>query len=793
MSASKEFSFKEGPGIFSPKGLIELRRPGAGVANQAGDLVLVPVSEYSFNDKKNKKSLIVAPIESSAKPLEIQLEKGGEAFWIQSRTIAHVVEGEVGLEIYALDVALETSSQNTSVLTATNVPVLIAKLPNKSATNFRYSIESRVLLFSDYVYPDGNLTSVAEQDDAYEARGNSAYVYDATYERHWDTWVGPKRSSLFSVPLYQDPDRKWVFEGQFTNLLQGTKHVRLRFDISPTDFILNTFSQSCPVEPFGGTDDFYVSHDLVVYTTLDPQLNNAWHTKQNIYIVDIKGNNKPRELTSGKQGATHSPVLNSQGTKVAWLELDEDGYESDRAKIVIYDLEMDVRFTLTQDWDRSPDSLAFSKEGNSIFFTAGDEAKVKVFMLPIPPTPSESTTHPTLPKKYTLPVALTDSKAASGIQPLLYGRLLFSQSSFTSPNDVFIIRNLQVLEASILQSEESVRFNGNVEQLTYLTESALQDTNLDPGKSFWFKGALDKDVQGWVLKPLGWKAGETKKWPAVLLIHGGPQGAWEDQWSTRWNPNGKREVFAVRLRNNLIFESSVFAQQGYFVILINPTGSTTFGQGIKYAPNVNVIRLPSSIEFTDAIAEDWGGKPFVDLQRGWKYVLEEYPEIDADRAVAAGASWGGYAIKCDVLRIYEWRRLTLVYSWIQGHPEYGFGFKALVFDSNYNGYSTDELFFFNHEWGGRPWEEKSEALSKKYSPSNFVNNWTTPQLLIHGSKDYRLPETESIGAFHALQQRGIRSRLVIFPDENHWVLKHGNSLKWHYEVFRWFDEFVGKD
>lgn len=142
-------------------------------------------------------------------------------------------------------------------------------------------------------------------------------------------------------------------------------------------------------------------------------------------------------------------------------------------------------------------------------------------MLPVPPTPAESTTHPTLSKKYITPVALTDRKAASGIQPLFYGRLLFSQSSFTSPNDVFIIRDLQVLEASILQSEASVRFNGKVEQITHLTEAALQHMHLDSGESFWFKGALDKDVQGWILKPRGWKAGETKKWPVVLLIHGG--------------------------------------------------------------------------------------------------------------------------------------------------------------------------------------------------------------------------------------------------------------------------------
>ncbi|KAG5648332.1 hypothetical protein DXG03_004904 [Asterophora parasitica] len=674
MSTVQDFNFRQGPDVFSPKDLIELRRPGAGVANDAGDLVLVPVSEYSLKDKKNKKSIVVAPIESTVKPLEIELEKGGEVFWIQSRTVAHVVPAENGLEIYALDINFQAATEGQAgVLATPEPPTLIAKLPNKSATNFRYSTIAGHLVFSDYVYPDGNLTSVKEQDDAWEARGNTAYVYDETYVRHWDTWTGKKKQALFSARLVQDPDRKWLFSEQFTNLLQGTKH-------------------SSPVEPFGGTDDFDVSGDQVVYTTKDPELDDAWHTKQNVYIVDIKGAQKPRELTSGKQGAIHSPVLSPRADKAAWLELDKDGYESDRAKIVIYDLVKDVRYTLTQGWDRSPEALVFNKEGDFLYLTAGDEAVVKVFALPVPPTPSASTTEPELSRKYTSPVALTHGKAASGIQTLFTGRILFSQSSLTSPNDVFIIRNLKQLEESILRSDEPLRFDGQVEQITRLTEDSLKSKNLSPGESFWFKGGNDNNVQGWALKPHGWKADEKKKWPVVLLIHGGPQGAWEDQWSNRWNPN-------------------VFAQQGYFVIAINPTGSTTFGQA-----------------FTDAIAEDWGGRPFVDLQKGWKYALDKYPEIDADRAVAAGASWGGYAI-----------------NWIQGHPEFGFNFKALVghdgvFDSNYNGYSTEELFFFNHEWGGR------------FSPSNFVHKWSTPQLLIHGSKDYRLPETESIGAFHALQQ-----------------------------------------
>jgi len=268
---------------------------------------------------------------------------------------------------------------------------------------------------------------------------------------------------------------------------------------------------------------------------------------------------------------------------------------------------------------------------------------------------------------------------------------------------------------------------------------------LYPLDDFYFEGAEGKQVHGYVVKPYGWREGDVKRWPGLLFIHGGPQGVWDDRWSTRWNPN-------------------VFAHQGYFVVAINPTGSTTFGQ-----------------DFTDAIAKDWGGKPFIDLQRGWKYALDKYPEIDPDRAVAAGASWGGYAI-----------------NWIQGHPEYGFNFKALVchdgvFDATYNGYSTEELFFFNHDWGGRPWDEEAKEVLAKFNPIHYVDKWSTPQLVIHGSKDYRLPETDGIGAFHALQQRGVATRLVIFPDENHWVLNHGNSLKWHHEVFRWFDLFVGRD
>lgn len=170
----------------------------------------------------------------------------------------------------------------------------------------------------------------------------------------------------------------------------------------------------------------------------------------------------------------------------------------------------------------------FSKEGEFLYLTAGDEAKVKVFVIPVPPTPKHSTTHPILPPKYQKPIKLTNSRAASGIQTLSNGNVIFTQSSLTSPNDIFIIRGLASLRADIERENETndITFKGTIEPITRITEGALKGKNLSAGEEFWFKGAEDKDVHGWVLKPKGWKAGEKKKWPVVLLIHGGKLSRW---------------------------------------------------------------------------------------------------------------------------------------------------------------------------------------------------------------------------------------------------------------------------
>ncbi|KAI0702288.1 Alpha/Beta hydrolase protein [Cytidiella melzeri] len=711
LNNTQDFAFKEGPNVFSPKDLIELERPGQGVANPAGDLLLISSNKYSLKDRKNIKSIYIASVESTVQPLEIPLANGGEAFWLDARTIAHAVGEGDGKEklttLYAVSVKYETE-----LITPDN-PVLIGKFPTDSASNFIFNGKSDYLVFADNVYSDGVLKAVKKHDEEYENRGNTAYVYEDTFVRQWDAWVGPKKSSLFTVALNKGPGGQWVLGTEFVNLLNGTNH-------------------RTPVLPFGGTDDFDVSASHVIYTAKDPDLPPAWHTKQNVYIVPLDGQSKPKELTSGKQGATHSPVFSNEGDKAAWIELAEDGYESDRGKVIIYDLVQDVRYTLTEKWDRSAAELTFSPDGRVLYVVAGEHARSKIFAILLPDYPSSSVTESPLSDIHHKPHALTHNGTASAIQSLSDGRLLFTQSSFTGPNDVYVIRGL---------SEEDVTAPVKIDQLTQFTAEALKGKDLQTAEEVWFDG-VDQKIHGWVHKPPGFKKGEKKKWPLLFWIHGGPQSVWADRWSTGWNP-------------------VVFAQQGYVVVALNPTGSTTFGQAL-----------------TDAIQREWGGKPFHDLIKGYKYVIDKYPEIDPDRAVAAGGSWGGYAM-----------------NWIQGHPEFGFGFKALfchdgIFDVRYMGYATDELFFFNRDWGGRPWDPDAKAAMEKYNPANFVQNWSTPMLLVHGSKDYRLPETEGLGAFHALQERGVPSRLVIFPDENHLTLGHGNSLKWHWEVLRWFDKYV---
>lgn len=230
------------------------------------------------------------------------------------------------------------------------------------------------------------------------------------------------------------------------------------------------------------------------------------------------------------------------------------------------------------------------------------------------------------------------------------------------------------------------------------------------------------------------------RYPTVLLVHGGPQGSWSDSWSTRWNPQ-------------------VWAGWGYGVVMIDPHGSTGYGQG-----------------FTDAVSGHWGDRPLEDLQKGWAAVQAQNPWIDGDRACAAGASYGGY----------------MVY-WMAG--VWNAPWKCLidhdgVFDNRIMGYATEELWFSEWENGhSTPWQNP-EAY-ERFNPVNHVAEWKRPMLVIHSDLDYRIPVEQGIAAFTALQRKGVDSRFLNFPDENHWVLKPQNSLQWHDTIQDWLGRWIG--
>ena len=264
----------------------------------------------------------------------------------------------------------------------------------------------------------------------------------------------------------------------------------------------------------------------------------------------------------------------------------------------------------------------------------------------------------------------------------------------------------------------------------------LAERQFGEAEQFSFEGWNDETVHGYVIKPAGYVEG--RKYPVAFLIHGGPQGSFGNSWSYRWNPE-------------------TYAGAGYAVVMIDFHGSTGYGQG-----------------FTDAISQHWGDRPLEDLQKGWAAAQEKYDFLDGDNACALGASYGGYMI-----------------NWIAG--KWSDEFKCLVnhdgvFDVRGMGYSTEELWFTEWEYGGTPWENPEGY--ERFNPVNHVDQWKTPMLVIQGDLDYRIPTAQGLSTFTALQRRGIESRLIVFPDENHWVLKPQNSLQWHNEVFHWLDDHL---
>ena len=670
--------------------------------NVDGTLGLYTVSTYSFESHTKTKEIRLFDLQTKRSTLLTNAEKTSEPHWLESE----ILYLKVGEEKGTTELLVASVDGTTKTYSVAVVPGTISDLKLKPIQPGRVA-----MVCTGKTTREGKLWNSEKETK----RNHTGTLYDSTFVRHWDAYVDTTRNSL------------WY--GVFTLDEEHGTEANGRWVLSELVNALADSELEAPIPPHGGDDGYDISTDSIVFVAQDPHLNPAFHTKCDFYHVAVpdfavKPSAPPRIVQAkGFKGAASSPAISPDGKSAAFLQMVNDGYEADKNRVLlVQDLGAEstaVELFASDDgrgaWDTSPSKIAWSADGLHLYLIAEHEGKGLLY------DASLDAVVRNLP-----PQMLTHSSHTSSVVPLSTDKLLLAGDSLVD-NSVWTVLEVAggFAVPTVISSNSD---HGAAFGLSHRNVSEM-----------WFTGAKGRRVQAWVLKPSKAPAAGDKL-PLAMLIHGGPQGAWADAWSTRWN-------------------LAVFAEQGYMVVAPNPTGSTSFGQA-----------------FTDAINNNWGGDPYEDVVACFEHVASTIgDEVDMDRAVALGASYGGYMV-----------------NWIQGH-DLGRKFKALVchdgvFSTEF-AIAQEEQYFPVHDLGGQVWEVPENYA--KWNPVRFTGNWATPQLIVHSEKDYRLAMSEGLAAFNVLQARGVPSRLLYFPDENHFVQKEENSLVWHTVVINWINSYVG--
>jgi dipeptidyl aminopeptidase/acylaminoacyl peptidase len=570
---------------------------------------------------------------------------------------------------------------------------------NGGATGPVWSPDGSRIAFTSAVYPNCSDDACnAARAKADEVNPVKAHVADHLMYRHWNRWDSGTRSHLFVVTASGGP---------------------------PADLIPGA-SYDVPPPPFAGSEAYAwaPAGDEIAYTAKDQGAADAWTTDLNLYTVPAAGG-APVVITASNRGGDQNPVYSPDGRYIAYASQARPGYESDRWRLMFYDRRSHESRELLPNWDRNADGYLFTADGRGMILSTTDASREKFYHIAI--ANGGVVGHPVA-----LPVAHNNSSPSlSGPSRVAPAKnpgaavMVWMRDATEAPPEVYA--------ASVMGAAVS-----NVRQLTHVNDALLAQLHLNPAEDYWFHGAGGDSVQGFIIKPPQWEPG--KRYPAVLLVHGGPEGAWLDNWHSRWN-------------------YQLFAAPGFAVIAINPHGSTGYGQ-----------------KFVDGVPKDWGGKAYTDLMDGVDAALVRAPWIDPARVGAAGGSYGGYMV-----------------NWMAGHTD---RFKALVSHAgpfnleNMYG-ATEELWFPEWEFGGPFWDSTAMATQyRRFSPHLFANHFVTPTLVINGELDYRVPYTEGLSMFTALQRQGVPSKLIIFPDEGHWIGKPQNQRLWWSEVQGWLEKYL---
>ncbi len=459
-----------------------------------------------------------------------------------------------------------------------------------------------------------------------------------------------------------------------------------------------------PPIDLGGNWDYAFSPDSKeIAFTRNPDTLVAISTNNDIYTVPREGGTL-KKITEN-QGNDSQPLYSPDGKYIAYRMMRRAGFEADRRELVLYERASGRPINLTELFDYSVNDVVWSPDSKSLFFNTDDKGNVSIYKVVV----DSKKIVTILDKGFNMSLRLTPDG----------GVLVIARETAKLPTELFR-----------MESDGE-----NLRQLTFVNAERLAPLEMNPVEDFWFEGAAGTRVQGFLLKPPFFNP--AIKYPVIFLVHGGPQGQWGDEFHYRWN-------------------SQMFASRGYLVVMVNPRGSTGYGQ-----------------KFTDEISRDWGGKVYEDLMKGLDYIIKTFLFVDENRVAGAGASYGGYMM-----------------NWILGHSD---RFRCIVsHDGVFNPVSaygtTEELWFNEWEFGGTPYT--NPELYKKWSPMEYAQNFKTPTLVIHGQQDYRLDVSEGFQLFTALQRQGVKSKMLYFPDEYHFVVKPQNAALWYKTMLDWIDEYT---
>ena len=538
-----------------------------------------------------------------------------------------------------------------------------------------WSKDGKFILCESRVLPENKKNLENRTKD--ELKKCEVRTIDRLLFRQWNEWLGDERNHLFLVTCA---------DGKMK-------------DLTPAD-------ADVPPVSLSGIHNFDISPDgkeICFTRNDDPVL--AISTNQDLFILDI-ASGKETKITDNP-ALDQDPYYSPDGRYIAYKAMSKPGFEADRERLVIYDRKTQTHTSLTDSLDRSVSQILWAPASNLLYFTCLDQGHSSIYSVDLKANIKKITTD-----GYNVGINITPAN----------DRLIFARSYNDMPYELFTLP---------LKSK-----NARAAQLTFTNADFLAAFDLPKLEEFWFTGADETKVHGFILRPPAFDP--AKKYPAVLCIHGGPQNMWADRFMTTW------------------FTFQLVSSPGYVGIFINPRGSSGYGS-----------------EFCEQVSKDYGGRCMTDLMNGVDYVIEHYPFVDADKLAAMGGSFGGYAV-----------------NWLNGHTD---RFKCLISHASlYNLVSfyggTEELWFPAWDMGETPWDEPE--LYDKWSPHLHVKKFKTPTLVIHGEKDFRVPFTESLQLFTALQRQGIESRLVVFPDSGHVITAHQDNVRWWKEMHRWLKTYL---